>query len=238
MGTVYYICTLTLLGVFGMTLWLALHFLRVQADLKEQIRSVKQVQEDFCKRIGKPEQAWMDAQVPQKEGMQESRPSQGDAALSAENLMESIKSAGFVIRDRVGDGGIVFSRDGEKYVILTERQPSIIIERRYTFDPEEWDIEVMRQAARQMSEDITMVKVRIEEDPECEGNQRLVFFLTAIERTVDGFSGNLEDYLEVLNQGREKMTDIFNGLMKRKRDALFLNSLAERSSRILGKIPS
>ncbi len=53
----FYICVLTLLGVFAIMLWLVFHFHRVQSDLEEGMRSIKQSQENTRGRIMQMDEA-------------------------------------------------------------------------------------------------------------------------------------------------------------------------------------
>lgn len=227
----YYVCILTVLSVMLMILWLVGQYHRTNRETEERLRSVQQTLDGVLGRLG-----------PQEDDRRKEERTEGprqipeDGTLTAEGVVEAVRSAGFEPREKAN--GVAFVKDDETYVIDTRRMPRIFISKSFRIKPEEWDLGLMRQAAHLMSDDIIMLKACIDDKPDEDGDMCLTFFLAAMDRTLQCFRENLADYLKIINHGQQRLGEKYARLAKEKEDVTSLSALADSSFRHGRKTPS
>ena len=134
--------------------------------------------------------------------------------ITAEGIMDAVRFAGYVPEKE--ETWIRFMISGEPYLIDTERLPQIFVVRDYGVDTKEWEMDLLRHAAHLMSDDLIMVKALFyEEAQRCD----LRFFVAAMDRNYASFRENLPRYVNLLQEGRNRMGEIYENLVKEKRDA-------------------
>ena len=233
-----YVCILTLLGVFAMMLWLEFRSQRVRAEHEERLRSIKQALDGVDSRVTRLEEEGRKADPadgPETSGDRITQPK--DGMLTMDGIIEAVREAGYVPEKR-GDAIVSFVKDDELYYIDAERMPRLFIRKGYRVDPKEWDVDLMKQAAHQMSDEVIMVKADVDADPDEEGNQHLSFFLAAMDRTIRGFRENLKDYIEIIDHGQQRMSEMYGKLEDDRKEAASLNGLATSSYKQNGQTPS
>ena len=232
-----YICILTLLGVFAMMLWLVFHFNRVQQGLEEEVQSVKHSLDGVRTRIVQMDEAQKKLQACSAPETGDAQSVSGNEALTIEGIVEAVRATGYTMR-RDGDS-VAFIKDGDRYVIEAGTEPRIFIRKGYRVDPAEWDLDVMKKAAYRMSDDIIMVKAHFSDETDEDGAIHLTFFLAVMDRTLRGFRENLPEYIDIIDQGKQRLGEFYDQLVKDKTDSATLNGLAASSSHNQnGKTPS
>ena len=131
--------------------------------------------------------------------------------LTNDGIAEAIRFNGYV--PEILDDAVEFRVQGEKYLIDTERLPLFFLIKSYTLNPEEWDMDLMRQAAHTMSDRLAMVKATFSD----EGTD-LSFFVAAHDRNYESLKENLTTYLRFIADGQHLLDEEYDRLVK-ERDA-------------------
>lgn len=235
----FYVCLLTLLGVFALMLWLVFHSQKARDEQEERLLSVRQGLNDIQARVARLEESAKKenskAEQPAPAAKQENEPPK-DGPLTGEGVASCVRMAGYQ-PERQEDDSIAFKRDDDTYVIDVDRLPRIFISKSYWASTKNWDPALLQQAAHKMSDDIIMVKADVSE-PDAEGNYALRFFVAAIEQSYHGFKENLTNYIHIIEDGQHHLGDLYEQYEKEKKEAASLNGLANSSFNQNGKTPS
>lgn len=134
--------------------------------------------------------------------------------LSPDGIEEAVRHMGYV-PDK-SENWVRFMVAGEPYYVETERLPSVFLIRQFSVDTKEWEMDLLKHAAHLMSDELIMVKATFDEDEQGTG---LRFFVAALDANNASFRENLPKYLSIIEDGRRKMHEIYEQLVKEKRDA-------------------
>ena len=94
--------------------------------------------------------------------------------------------------------------------------PQIFVVRDFGVDTKEWEMDLLKHAAHLMSDDLITVKAIFYEDAQrCD----LRFFVAAMDRNYASLRENLPRYINLIHEGRNRMSEIYDNLVKEKRDA-------------------
>ncbi len=137
-----------------------------------------------------------------------------EGPLTVEGVEEAIRHAGYV--PDVQENWIRFMVSGEPFYVETGRLPSVFVLRQYGVDTKDWEMDLLKQAAHQMSDELMMVKAIFDEDKEETG---LRFLVAALDANNSSFKQNLTRYVGLIDDGRRKMNEFYEGLVKEKREA-------------------
>ena len=137
-----------------------------------------------------------------------------DAPLTADGIEAAIRHAGYV--PDVQENWIRFMVAGEPFYVETGRLPSVFVLRQYGVDTKEWEMDLLKQAAHLMSDELMIVKAIFDEDG---AETCLRFLVAALDANNESFKVNLTRYLALIEDGRRKMNEFYDGLLKEKRDA-------------------
>lgn len=135
--------------------------------------------------------------------------------LTAERVMEAIRFSGYVPEQN--ENWIRFLSQGEEFFIDIDRLPTIFIMRFYNVDPKEWEMDLLKQAAHLMSDELIMVKALFHERED--GSVGLRFLVVALDRDYYNLRSNLPRYISMIIDGDRRMKEIYNQFVKEKRDA-------------------
>lgn len=136
-----------------------------------------------------------------------------DDPLTVEGIKEAVRYNGFFPRE--ASEGVLFKDDGFVYDIETSRLPVVFINHYNQFDAEGFDIDIFKEAARQVSDDLIMVKVEVEfKMKEC--NVR--FFIAALDANNASFRDNLPRYIDILCDAKRKLIDIYMEKKEKQRE--------------------
>ena len=134
--------------------------------------------------------------------------------LTSEGVEEAIRHAGYA-PDR-HEGWIRFMVAGEPFFVEIGRLPSVFVIRQHSVDTNEWEMDLLKHAAHLMSDELIMVKATFDEDEDGTG---LRFFVAALDANNKSFQENLTKYISIIIDGRDRMKEIYERLVKEKRDA-------------------
>ena len=137
--------------------------------------------------------------------------------LDKELIMEAIRHNGFV--PEAEDNWIFFKKQGDTYGIVTERLPTFIIMRHYDLDKKEWNMELLRQAAHKVSDEIIMAKVLLTGEDE----NGISFQITSFEDNYDHLKDFLCQYLSIIDESYARLFDTYNELENQKSEMTLTN---------------
>lgn len=132
--------------------------------------------------------------------------------LSVEKIAEAIRFEGYF--PEKDDDCVRFKVQGENYMVDASRLPLIFIVKGYSVDPNDWEMDLFRDAAHKMSDKIVMVKAAFSDD-----NRDLRFFIAARDRNYKSFRTNLTSYVGILEDGQRVMNEEYNKMVDEKREA-------------------
>lgn len=144
---------------------------------------------------------------------------QGSRRLDRELIMEAIRYNGFVPEVDTDENWVFFKKLGLTYGIVTDRLPMFIIMRHYDLDKNEWNMELLHQAAHKVSDDIIMAKVLLTGEDE----DGISFQLTSFEDDYDHLKDFLCQYLSIIDESYARLFDIYNELENKKSDMSLTN---------------
>ena len=137
-----------------------------------------------------------------------------EGSLTVADIEDAVRHMGCV-PDK-SDNWVRFMVAGEPYYVETGRLPSVFLIRQFSVDTKEWEMDLLKHAAHLMSDELIMVKATFDEDEQGTG---LRFFVAALDANNASFRENLPRYLSIIEDGRRKMNEIYEQLVKEKREA-------------------
>ena len=134
--------------------------------------------------------------------------------VSVEGIDMAVRYSGYV--PEKSEHWVRFLAAGDPFYIETDRLPSVFIFREYYIKPEELEMDLFRHAAHLMSDELIMVKAFVYDDSD---DPTLRFLVAAIDANNASFRENLARYVTMINDGRDKMHEIYAKLVKERKDA-------------------
>ena len=129
--------------------------------------------------------------------------------ITPQLISDAVKFAGYV--PLVSDNFVEFRIQGEKYFIRTERLPYLTVDKGYVVDPEDFDIELMRQAAAIVTRDIFIGKITLSDD-----GTVLRFQADAFEPSYGHFRDSIQNYLSIIVDTQERFREVYDDLREKK----------------------
>ena len=142
----------------------------------------------------------------------EDRSEVGPQPLTVERIADAVRMEGFF--PEIEESGVRFKAQGESFYIDAERLPLVFILKGYNVDPNDWEMDLLRDAAHLMSDALIMVKATISDD-----EKSLNFFIAAQDRNYESFRANLASYLRIIEDGQGKMNEEYHRMVDEKREA-------------------
>ena len=134
--------------------------------------------------------------------------------LTKESIAEAVRFVGYV--PDIQDEWVVFKASGDTFLIGTERLPAVFLLCDFNVDTDAWEMDLLRHAAHLMSDELIIIKALFNEDED--GQTGIRFSVTALDRNYESFRENLVRYIGLINEGRGKMHEIYEKLVKEKRE--------------------
>ena len=119
--------------------------------------------------------------------------------------------------------GVIFRIQGETYLIRTDRLPYIWLEKSYSIDPGDYDMPLLKEAAREITEGIFIGKTLITDD-----NTSLRFQADAFEPKYGHFRDALGCYLDVIHNMQNRLREVYEEKRKQKENQQQLESMGFR----------
>ena len=132
--------------------------------------------------------------------------------LTVEKIADAIRMEGFF--PETEEDGVRFKAQGEIFYIDAGRLPLIFLLKSYNVDPKDWEMDLLRDAAHLMSDELIMVKATFLDE-----GRTLNFFVAAQDRNYESFRANLTNYMHILEDGQRKMNEEYHRLVDEKREA-------------------
>lgn len=175
--------------------------------------------------------------VPEKKDAPSAPKIQPEEPLTAEMIALAIQDQHYGYVQEVTEDTIRFVVKDLTYAIYTDRLPQILLALRFRIDPAKHDINLLRRAAYLMSDEIIMVKTQIDDEPGEDGLYGLVFFLVAMDRNYSSFKSNLNNYINIIEDGRRSLGEHYDRLESERKDAIpalaALSSSESKETKIL-----
>ena len=131
--------------------------------------------------------------------------------LTPELVADAVKYNGYV---PIPDGNSVdLMIQGERYSIWTDRLPYCMVTLSFTIDPERYDIDLLRRAAFMVTDGMYLGKASISPD-----GTALNFSAESFEPAYGHFRDSLTSYLDILNEARRRLSDVYESLQKEQKD--------------------
>jgi hypothetical protein len=135
----------------------------------------------------------------------------GPQPLTIGKIADAVRMEGFF--PETEETGVRFKVQGEGYYVDAERLPLIFLLKGYSIDPNDWEMDILRDAAHRMSDALIMVKATISDD-----DRSLNFFVAAQDRNYESFRANLPAYMRILEDGQRKMNEEYHRMVDEKRE--------------------
>lgn len=142
----------------------------------------------------------------------EGKSSKEPEPLTVDKIADAVRMEGFL--PEIEENWISFKVQGEGYFVDANRLPLVFLVKSYRVDPSEWEMDLLKEAAYRMSDDVVMVKATFSDD-----DKDLRFYVAARDRNYESFRANLTPYLSILEDGQRRMNDIYQQLVDAKREA-------------------
>lgn len=137
-----------------------------------------------------------------------------DAPLTLDGIAEAVRYIGYV--PELDEDMVIFMVAGERYYVDASRLPTIFFVKEYGLDTKEYEIDLMKNAAHQMSDDLIMLKAFIIED---DGRTGLRFLIAALDANIASLRKNLPRYINIIEDGRRSLNEHYQELVKAKQTA-------------------
>jgi hypothetical protein len=142
----------------------------------------------------------------------EDRHAEAPEPLTVSKIADAVRMEGFFPES--DETGVKFKAQGESFYIDAERLPLVFILKSYNVDPNEWEMDILRDAAHLMSDALIMVKATFTDD-----DRTLNFFVAAQDRNYESFRANLTNYMRIIEDGQRKMNEEYHCMVDEKREA-------------------
>ena len=136
-------------------------------------------------------------------------------SLTIAGVEKAVKYIGYVPNSE--NTWVSFMAQGERYISETSQLPRLHIIKDYQVDCKDWEMDLLRHAAHLMSDDMVMGKAIFFDEEN--GKADLRFLVTAMDRNYASLRNNLVSYMSIIEEGRGRMHEIYENLVKEKRDA-------------------
>ena len=136
----------------------------------------------------------------------------GPEPLTLDKIADAVRMEGFF--PETEETGVRFKAQGESFYIDAERLPLVFLVKGYNVDPDEWEMDILRDAAHLMSDALIMVKATFTDD-----GTTLNFFVAAQDRNYESFRANLTNYMRIIEDGQRKMNEEYHRMVDAKREA-------------------
>ena len=136
---------------------------------------------------------------------------QDNWALTPDLVADVVKYNGYVPDKQ--EEAVFFMVQGDRYYVPTDMLPCVAIMKRYNISEGNYDIALMREAARKTTESRFMGKAGVSED-----GKTLIFFTASIEPKYGHFRDVFNDSVSVVNDIENLFGETYNQMLRDKED--------------------
>ena len=155
----------------------------------------------------------------------------GPQPLTVEKIADAVRMEGFF--PEIEETGIRFKSQGESFYVDAERLPLIFVLKGYNIDPNDWEMDLLKDAAHRMSDALIMVKATFSDD-----ERSLNFFVAVQDRNYVSFRTNLTYYMRIIEDGQRKMNEEYHRMVDEKREAALTAQPAIPTPKVENKVLS
>ena len=137
---------------------------------------------------------------------------EGPKPLTVDTIVDAVRFNGFI--PEKNKETVSFRAQGENYQIEADRLPLFFIVKGFNVNTEEWDLDLMREAAARVSDEVAIVKADVSDDAKI-----LRFFVGAHDRNYESFRDNLTSYMSILESGQRFFRDEYDRMEKEQEKA-------------------
>ena len=139
-------------------------------------------------------------------------------------------------RTEKGDKWVRLEKDGINWFVELDELPKVFILCNFRVDTATWDVELLREAANLMMQDIIMVKARIIE--RSDDVLTLRFYIYSMDRNATAFRQNLPEYMGMFWAADRRLRQIYDGLVQHKAEMAVADNLINKASRSGNRVTS
>ena len=132
--------------------------------------------------------------------------------LTVEKIADALRIEGFF--PEIEDNWVKFKVQGEGYFVDANRLPLLFVIKSYNVEPNDWEMDLLREAAHKMSDELVMVKATFSDD-----GKSMRFFVAAQDRNYESLRANITPYLRIIQDGERLMNEEYNKMVEEKRKA-------------------
>ena len=132
--------------------------------------------------------------------------------LTVEKIADAVRFEGFF--PEIEDKLVIFRVQGRMYYVDATRLPLVFLVKPFDIDPGELEMDLFKEAAHSMSDQLVMVKATISDD-----EKHMRYFVASRDRNFESFRANLTAYIGILDDGQHLMNDTYDQLLDEKRKA-------------------
>lgn len=132
--------------------------------------------------------------------------------LTVEKIADAVRFEGFF--PEIEDKLVIFRVQGRMYYVDANRLPLVFLVKPFDIDPGELEMDLFKEAAHSMSDQLVMVKATISDD-----EKHMRYFVASRDRNFESFRANLTAYIGILDDGQHLMNDTYDQLLDEKRKA-------------------
>ena len=131
--------------------------------------------------------------------------------LDADLICDALKINGYI--PEKGRDSVSFMIQGERYSIITERLPFILLLKQFGIDRNEQDVEAMRLAAQEVTRDRMFGKAAVSDD-----GDMLSFYVPGLEHQYCHFRDVLVEEINIVNDLEHRFGEIYNRILTEREE--------------------
>ena len=129
--------------------------------------------------------------------------------LDADLICDAVKINGYVPEKK--KDSVTFMIQGERYSIITERLPFILLLKQFGIDKDEQDVETMRQASQEVTRECMFGKATVSDD-----GDMLSFYVSGLEHQYCHFRDVLVEEINIVNDLENRFGEIYYRILKER----------------------
>lgn len=145
------------------------------------------------------------------------------AVLTPELIAEAVRANGYVPTSN--ECSVDFKIQGETYALLTGRLPVLTLYKGYALDKSDYDIDLLRQACHQLSDEMIMVKAFVNDNEDA-----INFQITTLEHCFGNFCASLCRSIDIINEAVDRNRAIYHEMEETRNRCDSAASLPENTS--------
>ena len=148
-------------------------------------------------------------------GRMEELKNTGYQPLTLEDIERAVQVAGYTPKTSPSEKVVRFDVSGNTLSVDATRLPQVIVRNGNRLRPEDWDFDLLKKAAHQVTNDVIILKVYIEE---IQDDTYIIYLIVSHDRSYYCFRDNLPEYIDIIDYGHRRIKEIYDRLAAEKRN--------------------